>query len=80
MSAMPGPGASGDTREQILRVALRAFAEKGFDGASTRAIAAGAGVNHGLIRHHFGSKLKLWQASVDRAFAEMQAELDVRIA
>lgn len=65
----------GETRERILRAALRAFAQRGFDGASTREIASAAGMNHGLIRHHFGSKLKLWQAAVDRAFADMEAGL-----
>jgi AcrR family transcriptional regulator len=68
--------AGSETREGVLRVALRAFAVKGFDGTSTREIAAGAGVNHGLIRHHFGSKQKLWQAAVDLAFQDMQADLD----
>ena len=67
---------AGDTREEILRAALRAFAQRGFDGASTREIAADAGVNHGLIRHYFGPKQKLWQAAADLAFADMQAALD----
>lgn len=71
---------SGDTREGILRAALRAFAEKGFDGASTRDIAAVAGVNHGLIRHYFGPKQKLWQAAVELAFADMQSDLDALLA
>jgi AcrR family transcriptional regulator len=67
---------SGDTREAILRAALQAFAERGFEGASTRDIAADAGVNHGLLRHYFGPKQKLWQAAVDLAFADMQDTLD----
>jgi len=59
------------SRERILRAALRAFAVRGFDGASTREIAAEAGVNHGLIPYYFGSKQKLWQAAVDLAFEEL---------
>ena len=62
---------NGDTRTLILEAALEAFSEKGFDGARARDIAAGAGVNHGLIRYYFGSKLQLWKAAVDRAFAEL---------
>jgi len=65
--------AGGDSRELILRAALAAFAEKGFDGATTRDIATRAGVNHGLIPYYFGSKPKLWRAAVDRAFAELEA-------
>jgi TetR/AcrR family transcriptional regulator len=62
----------GDTRERILVAALEAFTEKGFDGASTRDIAARAGVNLGLLQYYFGGKLKLWQAAVDRAFVELE--------
>ncbi|MGH0035389.1 MAG: TetR/AcrR family transcriptional regulator [Myxococcota bacterium] len=65
-----------ETSEAILAAALRAFSQRGFDGASTRDIATAAGVHHGLIRHHFGSKLKLWQAAADRAFANMAEGLE----
>lgn len=61
-----------DTGERILRAALASFAEKGFDGASTREIAARAGVTLGLLQYHFGSKAKLWRAAVDRAFSEVR--------
>jgi AcrR family transcriptional regulator len=69
-----------DSRELILRAALRAFSERGFEGASTREIAAEAGVNHGLIPYYFGSKRKLWQAAVDLAFGELKAGTDAVIA
>ena len=59
----------------MLDVALEAFAELGYDGASTRAIAGRAGVNQGLIPYYFGTKEKLWREAVDRAFAEMAEEL-----
>ncbi len=38
------------------------FANLGFDGATTRGIAARAYVNPALIAHHFGSKDALWKA------------------
>jgi AcrR family transcriptional regulator len=65
-----------DTREVILATALKTFAERGFDGSSTREIATRAGVNHGLIPYYFGSKPKLWQDAVDRAFSTLGAGLD----
>ncbi len=65
-----------DSREGIVRAALKSFAEKGFDGSSTRDIANLAGVNQGLIPYYFGGKLKLWQAAVDLAFAELAAGLE----
>ena len=75
-STAPSGGESADTYERILEAALRTFAEKGFDGATTRAIVARAGVPLGLLQYHFGSKQKLWQAAVDRAFGEINLGLD----
>jgi AcrR family transcriptional regulator len=58
-----------DTREAILAVARAAFAERGYDGASVRLIATGAGVDPALIHHYFGTKHQLFldalQAPVD---------------
>jgi AcrR family transcriptional regulator len=53
-----------DTREAILAAAREAFAEKGFDGASIRAIATGAGVDPALVHHYFGTKDELFLATV----------------
>ena len=52
-------------RERLLRSALKLFATAGFDGASIRKIARGAGLSLGLIRKHFGSKAGL-RAAVDQ--------------
>jgi AcrR family transcriptional regulator len=64
-----------DSKERILNAALDAFAENGFDGATTRDIAARADVNLGLIQYYFDGKLKLWRAAVDRAFADLRGAL-----
>jgi AcrR family transcriptional regulator len=58
-----------ETREKIVTAALHAFADLGFDGATTRDIAACAGVNQGLITYHFSSKEELWKAAADHIFA-----------
>jgi AcrR family transcriptional regulator len=67
---------AGDTEERILVAALAAFSEKGYEGATTREIAAQADVTLGLLQYYFGGKLKLWRAAVDRAFAELELGLD----
>ncbi|MEU4557963.1 TetR/AcrR family transcriptional regulator [Actinoplanes sp. NPDC023936] len=54
-----------DTREAILGAARTAFAEKGFDGASIRGIATGAGVDPALVHHYFGTKDKLFLAAMN---------------
>ena len=60
--------------ERILSAALSAFAERGFEGATTRGIAAAAGVPQGLIAYHFESKQALWEAAVDAVFGELVRE------
>jgi AcrR family transcriptional regulator len=76
MAAMTNAETTSGTREQILAAALDLFSEKGFDGATTREIAARSGVNHGLIPYYFGSKSNLWRAAVDRAFEELREGMD----
>ncbi|MFE6615621.1 TetR family transcriptional regulator [Amycolatopsis sp. NPDC057786] len=54
-----------ETREEILEAARRRFAEQGYDGATVRAIAADAGVNAALLHHFFGTKQRLFAASMN---------------
>jgi TetR/AcrR family transcriptional regulator len=79
MKAAKADTGGNETREAILIAALQAFAEKGFDAASTRDIASRAGVNHGLIPYYFGGKPNLWKAAVDRAFAQLEAGIAVAL-
>ncbi len=72
--------ASGNAPERILRAALDAFSEKGFEGARTRDIAARADVTLGLVQYHFGSKEKLWKAAVERTFGELSNGLEALLA
>lgn len=53
------------TCEAILDVAIRQFGERGYEGASTRAIAAEAGTVMSSITYHFGSKERLYLACAD---------------
>lgn len=63
------------TRASILQAALEEFSERGFDGASTRDIAAKAGVHHALIKYHFNSKDELWRAAVTFLFERQFRDL-----
>ena len=53
-----------DTRGAILTAARDVFAERGYDGASIRQIATGAGVDPALVHHYFGTKEQLFLAVV----------------
>jgi AcrR family transcriptional regulator len=54
-----------DTRTSILEAARSTFAEKGYDKASIRGIAADAGVDPALVHHYFGTKEKLFLAALN---------------
>ena len=66
------------TRDRILDAALDLFSELSYDGATTREIAARAGVTQPLLHYHFSSKDELWCAAVDRIFAELNEALSGR--
>ena len=54
-------------REQILAAAAEVFSQKGFQGATIREIAAGAGVAEGTLYNYFSSKREILLAIADEA-------------
>ena len=61
--ARPANGPSGEERRrQIIGVAARVFADKGYTDATTKDIAAEAGVTHAAIYHYFRDKRALFEA------------------
>jgi AcrR family transcriptional regulator len=65
-----------DIREDLLQSALIEFGLKGFDGASTRAIARRVEAHQPQINYHFESKEALWTAAVDYLFGLLGEALD----
>jgi AcrR family transcriptional regulator len=65
-----------DIREALLESALVEFGAKGFDGASTRAIARRVEAHQPQINYHFESKEALWTASVDYLFGLLGESLE----
>jgi AcrR family transcriptional regulator len=57
-----------DIREALLQSALVEFGARGFDGASTRAIASRVQAHQPQINYHFESKTALWTAAVNYLF------------
>lgn len=58
------------TKAAILRAALVAFTEAGYDGVGVREIAGAAGVTAMLVNRYFGSKEALFAAAVEAALAD----------
>ena len=70
--------AGSDRRNQLLEAALEMFSRKGFDGTTTKEVAAAAGVTEAIIFRHFPTKQALYTAVLDyRAQSpEFQESLD----
>src|SRR4029077_16087700 len=66
-----------ETRAAILNAAIAEFAERGFEGASIRAIADRLRLQHPLITYHYRSKDILWRAAAEYVFAQIRNEWDI---
>jgi AcrR family transcriptional regulator len=84
----PSPAALGKraaqgraTREQLIEVATRLFAERGYEDTSIEAVLTAAGVSRGALYHHFAGKDALFEAVVenieDGIAASLATELTV---
>ncbi|MFL6546664.1 MAG: TetR/AcrR family transcriptional regulator [Candidatus Udaeobacter sp.] len=63
--AAPHRMPSGERKEQLIAVAMKLFARKGFRGTTTKEIAKAAGVNQAILFRHFASKDELYAAILD---------------
>jgi AcrR family transcriptional regulator len=68
---MPEVQATATRRDELLAIAARLFAEKGFKNTTVRDIADAAGILSGSLYHHFDSK----ESMVDEILSTFQAEL-----
>jgi AcrR family transcriptional regulator len=66
-------------REDVLAVAEREFAEKGFHGAQMGEIAARAEVSLASLYQLVSSKDELFEAVIERAARAMRAEVEARV-
>ena len=80
-AALTKPGeVPASTKARILSAAEAVFAARGFDGASTREIAAKAGVNIAGIAYHFGGKDRLYLACAEHIARTVAAGVTQRLA
>ena len=64
--------AASDRRRQLLDTALDLFSRKGFEGTTTKEIAAAAGVTEAIIFRHFPSKHALYADLIDEHHTSSQ--------
>lgn len=66
---------SDDTRERLLAAGLELFGHYGYEGVTTRMLAAAAKVNQHAIPYHFGGKEGVYLAVTERLCSTVRARL-----
>ncbi len=72
-------GRGAETRERLLDAAERIFAERGFEGASMRAVTQAAGASVSAANYHFGSKQAMLRATLLRCVGPLNARRLARL-
>jgi AcrR family transcriptional regulator len=65
-----------ETRDEIRRVALELFTEKGFDATTTRDIAAVLGMNQSSLYYHFKSKEEIVRSLLEQRRRDVETFLE----
>ncbi len=75
------------TKQQILKAAIKLFAQQGYDATTTRLITEQVGVSQSAISFHFNSKEKLCKAAAEysanglaASFEEIYGEIETAFA
>jgi AcrR family transcriptional regulator len=71
---------SAATRASLVAAARPLFAERGFAGVGTEAIALSAGVTRGALYHQFADKAELFEAVYEAIEQDLARDLGERIA
>ncbi len=62
--------------DNILRLALKAFAREGYGGVSLNSLAKEVGVADSNLHYHFGSKEEMWKSALNLVGGEIVKELE----
>ncbi len=77
-SGRPKATVSEKRRQDLIRAAYSAIAERGFEGLRTRDVAAEVGVNIATLHYHFPTKEALIRGVVDHAMGRFRSTLEPR--
>jgi AcrR family transcriptional regulator len=77
MTARPTPG-YGEGRQALLAAAVHVVGTRGLRHLTYRSVAQEAGVAHGLVAHHFGTRDALLQAALEFSLANSVGSISAR--
>lgn len=77
---MPTTTERSGTRQALTDAARRVFAQRGYDGASVRAITAEAGANLGAVTYHFGSKRALYLEVLEQVLTPLVQRIEQAVS
>ncbi|GAA2044454.1 hypothetical protein GCM10009839_55130 [Catenulispora yoronensis] len=77
---MPAPQPPIESRDRILAAATALFAEHGYDGTTTRQIAAASGLNMATVNYHVGGKADLYREVMRLAHEAERAVVEGALA
>ena len=75
-----GPGVDSSSRDRLLDAAIEIAGREGLRAVTYRAVAAKAGVAHGLVRHHFGTREQMLIEAFRRAASQDSDEVKLEAA
>lgn len=68
------------TREQLIEIATRLFAERGYEDTAIEAVLHESGVSRGALYHHFAGKEALFHAVLESVEADITEKLNAAVA
>jgi len=66
---------SAETRGRLVEATIRCLVERGYSGTTTLAVCREAGVSHGSLLHHFGTREQLLGAALEAVYARLRSRV-----
>jgi AcrR family transcriptional regulator len=66
-----------ERKEKIIECAKKLFAQKGYDGVSTRLLANESGTNLAMISYYFGSKEEMYKEILEKDLIKLKSDVEI---
>ncbi len=66
---------SAETRSRLLEATVSCLVERGYAGTTTIEVCRRAGVSHGSLLHHYGTRDRLLRAALEHLYSELRSRV-----